>query len=292
MHFVRVLRHGGGGDRGCAARDLRLRGAAHNHRSGGLLLLPLDGAPPGYGLVEGPWDLRGGVDDYLGGVDLRDKRVLEVGTASGFLCFTMEGRGAEVVAYDLSDKQSWDVVPYAQYDHESFDSERREHLLVAEQQLVVRPPRVRVLGQGRLRNRLRDSRRDRSCRRCHVRQRAAALPRPVPRARARAPAHDRDGDRHGEPIATLLAAADGGQPPEAEHGVPAELRSGCSRASPGGTSRRRRSSRCSASSVSRTRRSSTTYSASKGGGTRSSQWSAVERCLCPTRKATAPISNR
>ena len=83
---------------------------------------------PGYGLVEGPWDLRGGVDDYLGGVDLRDKRVLEVGTASGFLCFTMEGRGADVVAYDLSDKQSWDVVPYAQYDHESFDSERREHL--------------------------------------------------------------------------------------------------------------------------------------------------------------------
>ena len=83
---------------------------------------------PGYGLVEGPWDLRGGVDDYLGGVDLRDKRVLEVGTASGFLCFTMEGRGAEVVAYDLSDQQSWDVVPYAQYDHESFDADRREHL--------------------------------------------------------------------------------------------------------------------------------------------------------------------
>jgi hypothetical protein len=83
---------------------------------------------PGYGLVEGPWDLRGGVDDYLGNVDLNGKRVLEVGTASGFLCFTMEGRGADVVAYDLSDKQSWDVVPYSQYDHESFDAERREHL--------------------------------------------------------------------------------------------------------------------------------------------------------------------
>ncbi len=39
---------------------------------------------PGYGLVEGPWDLRGGVDDYLGNVDLSGKRVLEVGTASGF----------------------------------------------------------------------------------------------------------------------------------------------------------------------------------------------------------------
>jgi hypothetical protein len=83
---------------------------------------------PGYGVVQGPWDLRGGVDDYLGNVDLNGKRVLEVGTASGFLCFTMEGRGAEVVAYDLSDEQSWDVVPYAQYDHESFEADRREHL--------------------------------------------------------------------------------------------------------------------------------------------------------------------
>ena len=54
--------------------------------------------------------------------------MLEVGTASGFLCYTMEGRGADVVAYDLSDQQSWDVVPYAQYDHAAFDSERREHL--------------------------------------------------------------------------------------------------------------------------------------------------------------------
>jgi len=76
--------------------------------------------------VKGPWDIRGGVDDYLGNVDLKGKRVLEVGTASGFLCYTMEGRGADVVAYDLSDKQSWDVVPYAQYDHAAFDSERRQ----------------------------------------------------------------------------------------------------------------------------------------------------------------------
>src|SRR5438046_10691371 len=75
---------------------------------------------PGYGLVEGPWDLRGGVDDYLGGVDLRDKRVLEIGTASGFLCFTMEGRGAEGVASDLSDDHSWDVGPCALSHAESF----------------------------------------------------------------------------------------------------------------------------------------------------------------------------
>jgi hypothetical protein len=68
---------------------------------------------PGYGLVEGEWDLRGGVDAYLGGVDVGGKRVLELGTASGFLCFQMERRGARVVAYDLSEHQSWDLVPFA-----------------------------------------------------------------------------------------------------------------------------------------------------------------------------------
>jgi SAM-dependent methyltransferase len=67
---------------------------------------------PGLGLVQGEWDLRAGVEAYLGGVELRGKRVLELGTASGFLCFEMERRGAEVVAYDLSAQDEWDIVPY------------------------------------------------------------------------------------------------------------------------------------------------------------------------------------
>jgi hypothetical protein len=67
---------------------------------------------PGHGTVEGLFDLRGAVDEYLGGIDLRGKRVLELGTADGFLCFEMEKRGAEVVAYDLSETQGrWDFVP-------------------------------------------------------------------------------------------------------------------------------------------------------------------------------------
>ena len=49
---------------------------------------------PGYGAVEGEWDLRGGEAAYLGNVDLRGKRVLEIGTASGFMCFHMERSGA------------------------------------------------------------------------------------------------------------------------------------------------------------------------------------------------------
>jgi hypothetical protein len=66
---------------------------------------------PGHGTVHGLVDLRGGVDEYLGGVDLHGKRVLEMGTADGFLCFEMERRGADVVAYDLSEAQHWDFVP-------------------------------------------------------------------------------------------------------------------------------------------------------------------------------------
>jgi hypothetical protein len=66
---------------------------------------------PGYGLVAGEWDLRHGIREYLGEVDFAGKRVLEIGTASGFVCFHMEAAGADVVAYDLSDAYPVDVVP-------------------------------------------------------------------------------------------------------------------------------------------------------------------------------------
>lgn len=68
---------------------------------------------PGYGLQEAQWDLRKTVDPYLGHVDFSGKRVLDLGKASGFLTFQMEQRGADVVAYDLSEEDDWDVVPFA-----------------------------------------------------------------------------------------------------------------------------------------------------------------------------------
>ena len=71
---------------------------------------------PGVGTVHGPWDLRRGVDDYLGHIDLRGRTVLEPGPASGFFTFEMERRGAEVTAYDLSEEQEWDIIPYAGRD--------------------------------------------------------------------------------------------------------------------------------------------------------------------------------
>lgn len=67
---------------------------------------------PGHGLITGDWDLRANVSDYLGRVDFKDKKVLEVGTANGFLCFEMEKRGASVTGYDLSPALDWDYVPF------------------------------------------------------------------------------------------------------------------------------------------------------------------------------------
>jgi SAM-dependent methyltransferase len=83
---------------------------------------------PGHGRVDGEWDLRDGVRAYLGAVDLRGQRVLEVGTASGFVCFAMEQWGAEVVALDLSPAQTADIVPFARADVEQASRDHQEHV--------------------------------------------------------------------------------------------------------------------------------------------------------------------
>ena len=68
---------------------------------------------PGYGVIEGrDWDLRDGVDEYLGNVDFAGQRVLEIGPASGFLTFEMEKRGANVVSVEVTAEHGWDFVPY------------------------------------------------------------------------------------------------------------------------------------------------------------------------------------
>ena len=84
---------------------------------------------PKYGLIEGEWDLRGNEKKYLGSVDFNRKKVLEIGTASGFLCFFMEKNGAEVVAYDLSDNDQWDIVPYANTDYKKIMHKRKKRIL-------------------------------------------------------------------------------------------------------------------------------------------------------------------
>ena len=72
---------------------------------------------PGYGVQKGMWDLRPNVQKYLGNVNLQGKRVLELGTANGYLCFEMERQGAEVVAFDLAPDEVSDIVPYARINY-------------------------------------------------------------------------------------------------------------------------------------------------------------------------------
>lgn len=83
---------------------------------------------PGHGLMRGNWDLRGGVDDYLGHVPLAGRRVLEIGPASGFLTFEMEKRGADVVAIEVPDDPGWDFVPYPASVMEPVYQARREKM--------------------------------------------------------------------------------------------------------------------------------------------------------------------
>ena len=70
---------------------------------------------PGLGEVKGDWDLRGCAGEYLGNYDFEGKRAIDVGTASGFLTFEMEKRGAEVVSFDMASGRQWDSVPYPEY---------------------------------------------------------------------------------------------------------------------------------------------------------------------------------
>src|SRR2546423_3892064 len=68
---------------------------------------------PGFGLVPAHWDLRGRFDDYVGGVDVRGKSVLDIGTATGFLSFEAEKRGASrVVSFDQLDGADQRFLPF------------------------------------------------------------------------------------------------------------------------------------------------------------------------------------
>jgi SAM-dependent methyltransferase len=85
---------------------------------------------PGLGTVGGDWDLRSCIDAYLGNYRFSGKRVLDVGTASGFLTFEMEKRGATVVSFDMEDGGQWNVVPHFRAQdalQKTLDAIRRGH---------------------------------------------------------------------------------------------------------------------------------------------------------------------
>jgi len=80
---------------------------------------------PNHAPIVGAWDLRAGVFDYVGRIDVAGKKVLEVGAANGFLSFYLEGRGAEVVPYDLSPERLGDIMRYPGLDQAAFEAEYR-----------------------------------------------------------------------------------------------------------------------------------------------------------------------
>src|ERR1700704_2245126 len=68
---------------------------------------------PGFGLVSAHWDLRGRFDDYVGGVEVAGKSVLDVGTATGFLSFEAEKKGAaRVLSFDMGDARQQTFLPF------------------------------------------------------------------------------------------------------------------------------------------------------------------------------------
>lgn len=67
---------------------------------------------PGFGLIRAHWDLRGRFDEYIGGVDVAGKSVLDVGAATGFLSFEAEKRGAGVVSFDMDQGGQQTFLPF------------------------------------------------------------------------------------------------------------------------------------------------------------------------------------
>ncbi len=82
---------------------------------------------PGKGLVNGDWDLRENIDAYLGNVDFKGKRVLDVGTASGYLAFHMEKQGADVIGYDLDKNLTIDIAP-SRYGYKRHSAEHTNYI--------------------------------------------------------------------------------------------------------------------------------------------------------------------
>lgn len=64
-------------------------------------------------VFDGVWDLRGCEKDHVGGIDIRGKRVLDLGTAGGHMAFWMELQEAEVVAFDIEDGKPYEFMAHS-----------------------------------------------------------------------------------------------------------------------------------------------------------------------------------
>ncbi|SIQ39665.1 MULTISPECIES: class I SAM-dependent methyltransferase [Acidiphilium] len=63
-------------------------------------------------VMDGAWDLRGHEADYLGGIPLAGKTVLEYGPASGFLSRAIVEAGADLTVFDLPIGHGPEIMPF------------------------------------------------------------------------------------------------------------------------------------------------------------------------------------
>ena len=67
--------------------------------------------------TKGPFDLRKNINKLLGNCNFKNKKILELGPASGYITFYLESLGAKMTCIDLSiKKDKWDTVPHANKD--------------------------------------------------------------------------------------------------------------------------------------------------------------------------------
>lgn len=66
---------------------------------------------PTYGRQNGIWDLIGRFDNYIGNQNLENRTVLDIGTATGFLTFEAEKRGAVVTSFDVGSAEVLSYLP-------------------------------------------------------------------------------------------------------------------------------------------------------------------------------------
>lgn len=81
-------------------------------------------------VVKGRWDYRKNVNDYIGQADFAGKSVIELGSASGYLTYAMEQRGASVTCIDLDPDQPWEIVPRRDRDAALYREQRKRGVLL------------------------------------------------------------------------------------------------------------------------------------------------------------------
>jgi O-methyltransferase len=77
-------------------------------------------------VIDGPWNLLDGEEEYLGAVPVEGRRVLEFGPASGWLTAWLEQQGASVIAFDAGWDLNVDLMPVHGLD---LDALRRDSLV-------------------------------------------------------------------------------------------------------------------------------------------------------------------